>query len=375
MAAASPHRVVIVGGGGGGAHLARSLGSKASKLNLAITVIDPKDYLDHAPANVRAVVASRWADFSAIAYRDLFAESVRLVQGTVSSFNYEQKQVLVVPHDNCDEMVPYDTLVIATGFRYDVVKSFKSRAERQREFDDVAKALSDAQSVAIVGAGATGVEIAGEIHAVYGKAKKVHLVSSSATILPEGNEKLRKKLLKQLVAAGVDISYNERGMRASDAFMSHGSLSLESGKSVPSDVVLWTTGGSSRTTYDVDEQLRVREGVFAIGDATRVQEPRTLYAATMHADFVAKCIIAQAKGKQFKKPYAPLKAGTVVVSFGPRGGAASLPFGTVGPFIVRMAKSKDLMLGRFYPKSLKAKLKNLPPATASKGKKNAVSPE
>ena len=355
-------KVVIIGGGGGGAHLARALSQLSSKEDFELIVIDPKEYHDHAPANVRAVVDPAWADFSAIPYDKLFAPFVQHIKGHAVRYDYKNQRVRVRLLTGRNLALEYDVLVHASGFAYDVVKASKPLKTRLAEFEAVASMIESAVEVAVVGAGVTGVEIAGEIYGKYGAAKGIHLVCAGTEILPGAKPKLRHKMVKQLSDAKVIVTYNERGVNKAHGFATEGPLRLESGKVLDVDIVIWATGGElgSRQTFKVDEQLRVNESVFAIGDATDVDEPRTLYVATRHADFVAKAIEADLKGKTFKKTYKPLAHGTYFVAFGPTGGALSLPFATFGAGMARRAKSKDLLLGKFYPKSLKAKLKLLP---------------
>ena len=358
----STPKIVIVGGGGSGSILVQSLTKLLNQGKIELIVIDPTDYVDHAPANVRAVVDPTWADFSAIPYDKLFDAKVQHVEGHAVDYDYDEQQVDVHLTTGDDVTIDYDILVHATGFEYDVLKAFKPLKTRKAEFKALARKVETAVEIAVVGAGITGVEIAGEIYGKYGGAKGVHLVASGSEIIPEAKPKLRAKLLKQLAAASVDVVYNERGVRKGSTFSSNGPLKLQSGKVLDVDLVIWSTGGSmsTRQTFPVDEQLRVIDNVFAIGDATAVNEPRTLYTASMHAAFVAKAIEAQVKGKAFKKAYKPLPSGTVFVAFGPTGGALALPFATFGAGFAKALKSKDLMLGKFYPKSLKAKLKLLP---------------
>ena len=350
--------VIILGGSVGGARLAQQLGGQDS---LDVVLVDASDYMDHAQANVRAVVDPEWAEFSAIPYADFLPAHVRHVKAKADLANSPRDAVLLT-YDGCAATMTYDFLVHATEREYDVIKATRSMTMRKREFESVARAIAQVSSVAIVGAGVRGVELAGEIYAAYGRTKTIHLITSERDILADVPSKLRSRMHEQLNSAGVVVHYGEDPTNATGEFVSRGPLQLASGN-IDVGIVLWTTGSEivgSHRTFAVDAQLRVSEHVFAMGQAAKVTEPRTLEAALLQANYLTKQIVALAGGMAFRQPYKRLSPDARAVSFGPRGGAASLAIGTFGSIVAKMVKSHDLLLGKVYPMSLRHRLKRLP---------------
>ena len=76
-------------------------------------------------------------------------------------------EAVVVRSELGEQQVPFDYLVLAVGSTYaDPIKPRESEptlAERKNSWADAAGKLSEAHSVIIIGAGAVGVELAGEL--------------------------------------------------------------------------------------------------------------------------------------------------------------------------------------------------------------------
>jgi len=107
--------------------------------------------------------------------------------------------------DGKNVSVPYDVLVVCTGFDCPVLypRLGVSLAERKSEVAEVAAAILKAKTVVVNGAGAIGVEVAGCIQSAY-RNKTVVLVSRDA-VLKTFPEKLSAKVVAALKNMGVKI--------------------------------------------------------------------------------------------------------------------------------------------------------------------------
>ena len=118
--------------------------------------------------------------------------------------------------------VEADIVVVATGSRY--AAPFKPQGDSAAEFSvrlaEVAAQVREADRVAIVGAGAVGVELAGEIKAVF-KDKPVALVSSADRLFQGYPAKLHGEIVRRLKALGVRIAMDDFGTGYSNLSQVH----------------------------------------------------------------------------------------------------------------------------------------------------------
>lgn len=167
------NRIAIIGGGYIGVQLAKSLDDDAD-----ITLIEPRSHFVHAPAMIRAAVDPALLDQGLIPY-DKLLKNGRVIRARASGIDGGG-----VTLDN-GQRVEADHIVVATGssnampFK-PVGDDIKGLRQANRRIHDQLKA---ARSIGIVGAGAVGTELAGEIaHAMPGK--KITLISDLDRLFP-----------------------------------------------------------------------------------------------------------------------------------------------------------------------------------------------
>ncbi|TYO84563.1 FAD-dependent oxidoreductase [Oceanicella actignis] len=162
-----PKRVAIVGGGYIGARLAKSLDDAAE-----VTLIEPRSHFVHTPAMIRAVVDPSLLDRALIPY-DQLLKSGRLLRARASAID-EGGATL-----DSGQRVEADYIVVGAGSSYAL--PFKPEGDDieglRRANRRVHDQLRAARTIGIVGAGAVGTELAGEIaHAM--PDKKITLISA-----------------------------------------------------------------------------------------------------------------------------------------------------------------------------------------------------
>ncbi|MBO0766614.1 MAG: NAD(P)/FAD-dependent oxidoreductase, partial [Hyphomicrobiaceae bacterium] len=320
------HRIVVVGGGAGGLELVTRLGNRLGRRGKAhISLIDRRHShlwkpLLHEIAAGSMDLGMQELDYMAQAHWHGF--TFRL--GGLIGIDRARRMVRVSRYlDNEGrEILPvrdfgYDTLVIAIGsltndFGTRGVKAHAIALETPEQADRFHSRLINAclraniQSgplrpgqldVAIIGAGATGTELAAELHkttrqlVTYGldridpdKDIKIHLIEAAPRILPALPERLSEgagRLLDNLkvqVHTGVPVTE-----------VTADGVTLANGKLIPAELVVWAAGIKSPDLLkDIAgletnklNQLVVRptlqttrdDAIFAIGDCAACPWP------------------------------------------------------------------------------------------------------
>jgi len=277
------HRIVIVGGGAGGLELATRLGDrfgprKGNPGRYSITLIDKnrthiwKPKL-HEIAAGSMDLGDHEVDYIAQAHWHHFTYRI----GEMIGLDRERKEVIVAPYRDHlgteitpQRAVPYDILVMSIGslsndFATPGVEEYALRLESQ---DDAKKfhhqmlnAIIRAQAqsnplspdqlhVAIIGAGATGVELAAELHRTtrevvsYGldrvdpnKDLKVSVIEAAPRILPALPARLSNATEALLQKMGVEVITNKKVARVFPK-----EVQFSDNTSLPAELIVWAAG-------------------------------------------------------------------------------------------------------------------------------------
>lgn len=351
-------RVIIVGGGYAGTALSQALDKVAD-----VQLVDARDRFVHNVAAIRGIVDPSLLDRIVIPYDRLLRRgSVR--QGLVSDAS--SNGVTLANGDHIEG----DIIVVATGSRY--ASPFKPQGESIQAFADSLRAanrsLTSANAIAIVGGGAVGTELAGEISSAY-PGKAVILVSGSSSLMPGYSDKLAETLATQLRRKGVLLHFNRRveNLAALDhPFTGSVGEDLGGGEQLvfPALGARPTTAifrQMPRTSFDaqgrveVDGWLRLAgsHNIFALGDAAATGDPMTIVAITRQVPWLAKAIAALLGGQKIDllAPYKPWPTRGILVPLGPRDGASALPVlhngVLVGRWLTSRIKGRELFIPRY----------------------------
>ncbi|MEM6481227.1 MAG: FAD-dependent oxidoreductase [Pseudomonadota bacterium] len=347
--------LVVVGGGYIGAELAKGLED-----TFDVTLVEPRDAFVHAPAMLRALVDASVRDRALIPYDKL------LSKGTVikaKATGVKSNAVLVG-----EDEVPADYIVLATGASNGGI--FKPGDESIKAFREAQSRVSNeikrAERIVIVGAGAVGTELAGEIAHAFPD-KSLTLVSADAALFPELPAKLGSGLLKRLSAMGVDVIL---GTRVSDLQSTTepyaGTVTLSDRRQIEADLVIPAIGSQPQTAlFDslpdvtrgpdgrvkVDGYMRPSSlpNVFAAGDAVDAGDLMTIVATSRQQPWLATILKALAAGKNLEsqKRYSPWGKAPILVPLGPQRGNSFLIIATFGDWVTRAAKGKDLFISKY----------------------------
>ncbi|MGH8710516.1 MAG: NAD(P)/FAD-dependent oxidoreductase [Burkholderiales bacterium] len=349
-------RIVIVGGGAGGLELATRLGDVLGKKRIAsITLIDKSFTHLWKPLLHEVAAGSMDLETNKLEYlAQAHWHHFRFRLGSMDGLNRAERQVYVAPtfDEKGDELIPrrvisYDTLVIAVGStsnnygtpgaaEHAIALDTAEEAERFRQRLVNACIRANAQAgplrpeqlnVAIVGGGATGVELAAQLHnttrqlITYGLDKidpekdiKLSIIEAEERILPMLPERLSKAVEKQLKPLGVNIYTGERVTQ-----VTANAVQTQSGRMIPAELIVWAAGIKAPDFLrELDgletnsmNQLMVRptlqttrdENIFAFGDCAscpwpgkNTSVPPRAQAAHQQASFLVKAIKSRLHG-------------------------------------------------------------------------------
>ena len=320
------HRIVIVGGGAGGLELATRLGNKLGRRRkAAVTLIDGKRAHLWKPLLHEVAAGSMDLGLNEVDYlAQAFWHGFTYRAGEMTGIDRGRRIVEVAPviDEEGRTVTParafaYDTLVIAIGsltndFGTPGVKEHAIALETADQAARFHRRLVNAcmrahaqteplrpeqLQVAIIGAGATGTELAAELHkttrqlVAYGldridpdKDITINLIEAAPRILPQLPERLAKAAVGLLEGLKVRI---HTGAPVAEV-LEHG-VRLANGTRIPAELVVWAAGVKAPDVLkDIAgletnrlNQLVVREtlqttrddDIFAIGDCAACPWP------------------------------------------------------------------------------------------------------
>jgi NADH dehydrogenase len=320
------HRIVVVGGGAGGLELATRLGNKLGRRGRAhITLIDKARTHLWKPLLHEIAAGSMDEDMHAIDYlAQAYWHGFVYRAGAMTGIDRARRLVQVAPFVDAEgklvtprQDIGYDSLVIAIGsltndFGTPGVKAHAIALETADEAARFHARLVNAcirantqteplrpeqLQVAIIGAGATGTELAAELHkttrqlVAYGLDRidpdmdiKIHLIEAAPRILPQLPERLAEAAAKLL--EGLEVRMHT-GVPVAEVLA--GGVRLAGGALIPAELVVWAAGVKAPDVLaDIAgletnrlNQLVVRDtlqttrddNVFAIGDCAACPWP------------------------------------------------------------------------------------------------------
>lgn len=341
---AERHRVVIVGGGFGGLKAARKLARK----DVSVTLVDRVNHHLFQPLLYQVSTGILAGSQIAPALRDVFvgAQNVRVILAEVREIDLQRRTVTAAAASEL--ILPYDTLIVAAGARdwYFGHDEWERDAPGMKSLDDafrirtrILNAFEQAETshgagerdayltFVIVGAGPTGVELAGQLaylsrhtlknhyRAIRSEDARIVLLDAESNVLPSFPGRLRAKTAAQLRRVGVEVLVGTRAISIGERGID---LSGPDGDArIASNTVLWAAGvrGSvlaeqlaraSGATLDRLGRLAVagdlslpgHPEVFAIGDMIAIDGvPGVAQAALQEGAYVAQVVAHRLSGR------------------------------------------------------------------------------
>jgi NADH:ubiquinone reductase (H+-translocating) len=359
-----PHRVVIVGGGFGGLYAAQAL----KRAPVDVTVVDRRNFHLFQPLLYQVATGSLSPGDIAAPIRSVLAEqkNTRVLLGTVSDFDPAGKRVLL---EEEGEALPYDSLIVSAGsqstyFGHDDWREFAPSLKTVEEATAIRHKILYAFEAAereqdpelrrawltfvIVGAGATGVELAGamgeiarhtlksEFRSIRPQEACILILDGSPRVLPAYPEDLSRKAEQSLITLGVRVRSGVRviGVDADGVtFQTNGTTDR-----IRTKTVLWAAGVSASplgkilaertgTTLDKLGRLKVNPDltlpghpdIFVVGDLAIMNDekgnplPGVAQVAMQGGAYAAKVIVKRLRGETVFKPFHYFNKGDIAV--------------------------------------------------------------
>jgi NADH dehydrogenase len=318
------HRVVVVGGGFAGLRVVQGL----RRTPVEVTLVDRQNYTLFQPLVYQVATGALSPAEIAVPLRSVFArqENASVVLGEVSGFDLERREVVLdgLPNGTDGARIGYDTLVVAGGSRYSYFGHDEWQAHAP-ELKSLAGALDIRSRIlgafeaaelepdpsrrrawltfVVVGAGPTGVEMAGQIaelahdtlrrdfRSADTETARVFLVEAADRVLPSFPASLSGKAERAIAQLGVTplTGHTVVGVADDSVAISAADGTVED---VPARTAVWAAGVTAsglaaaladEAALEVDRAGRITVGpgltvpghpeVLAIGDMVRVQRP------------------------------------------------------------------------------------------------------
>jgi NADH:ubiquinone reductase (H+-translocating) len=381
----TPHRIVIVGGGAAGLELATRLGNGVGRERRADVVLvdrNPAHFwkpLLHEVAAGQIDASSHQIEYAAHAKWNHY----RFERGGLQGIDRERREIVVDETYDADgkillhrRSVPYDTLVLALGsvtnffsvpgaeeyaltletveqaesFRRRLLSSLLRAGHAQQSFPQPVKAPV---CVTVIGAGATGVELAASLRSLAEMLRDYHLPSldpardirirlleGAKRVLPALPEQISSRARDVLTSLGVEV-LTETRVRSVHAE----SVVVGDDHALSSDITIWAAGVEGppvlKTLGDlalnrlgqvaVDRMLRVdpASGIYAMGDCAACSArgddalvPPRAQAAWQQAVYLNDAITRRLKHRPV--PLFSYRDQGTLISFGHAGAAGAL---------------------------------------------------
>ncbi len=332
----SKPKVVILGAGFGGLNAARALAGKAE-----VTVVDRHNFQTFLPLLYQVSTAGLAADHVVHPVRGALRKTnIKFRMGSPISIDHKNKSVKL----DSSEVLEFDHLIVALGSvtadfgvpgvaehglgMKSVSEAIQIRAEVMRRFEDLCRFEDDTRlSIAVVGGGPTGVEMAGALaelkrgplHNDMAHAAKhidIYLIEAGPRILPMFTEKLSTRATHDLQRLGVHVRTNTAVREIKSR-----QIVLKEGEPIPAEVTIWAAGvkgeptaGSlnlpivgSRIAAEKTLQVQNYPHIWTVGDVSGALAPDGRFypmvapVAMQQGKFVAQQILDLAAGKPLRE--------------------------------------------------------------------------
>jgi NADH:ubiquinone reductase (H+-translocating) len=346
------HQVIVVGGGFGGVRVTRAL----ARAHVDVTIVDRTNHHLFQPLLYQVATGILPDGLIAPALRSVTRKqaNARVVLAEVQHLDLDDRVVHSLAPDGRKLALRYDTLVIAAGctdayFGHDEwsawapgLKTLEDarhlRSHILGAFEMAELATDPAEraaylTFAVIGAGPTGVEMAGQVAELAHEAlpreyrsvttteAKILLIEAGPEVLAAFAPKLQRYTRKRLRRMGVDVWLNTTALA-----MDQSSVTVkgpDGERRIPARTKIWAAGvqasplammlatatgagtdRAGRVAVRPDCSLPGHPEVFAIGDMVRLNDlPAVAQPAIQQGTYVGRLIRARLAGKTDVAPF------------------------------------------------------------------------
>ncbi|HWN51843.1 MAG TPA: NAD(P)/FAD-dependent oxidoreductase [Xanthobacteraceae bacterium] len=355
---AKQHCIVIIGGGFAGIAAARAL----RRSDADVVLIDRRNHHIFQPLLYQVATAVLAPSEIAAPIRQLAQKQKNLsvMLAEVTGVDLKSRSIEAFCPGLGVRNIPFDFLVVATGMRpsyfgHDEFAKYAPGLKNLNEAETIRTKILSAYELAevtddqrersrlmtfvLVGAGATGVELAASMAqmaavTLRGNFRRIDPAKSSIVLLEGGNrvlpsfaEALSKKATGRLEKLGVKVVTGVKVEKVDARGV------IAGGKRIPSATVLWTAGvapsplvqmlgaktdRAGRASVGPFMNVPDAPGVFVVGDTASVMQdgrplPGVAQAAIQQGRYVGHLISEQLKGREPKRPFRYFDKGNMAV--------------------------------------------------------------
>jgi NADH dehydrogenase FAD-containing subunit len=280
----STHTVVIIGASFGGLAVAHGLLKNvfphlpSGKQSYKIVQIAPNDefyWKIGAPrviGNAQSLPLEKALIPIAPGFKAYSKDQYQFIKAYATAIDPSTKTV----QTSTSEAVHYDSLVIASGTTFaSHLWTVTDGSEPLKEaIHEIHQKLPGAETILVAGGGAAGVETAGELGEVYGKTKKITLLSGSTGLLTRlHNKKMGIDAQSRLEKMGVKVIHDN--LRVTEHTTQNGKevLKLSNGETKTVDVYIEATGDKPNSKFVPQEWLDNNQRVKTDPHTLRLDVP------------------------------------------------------------------------------------------------------
>jgi len=351
-------KLVILGGGYGGMRVLQEILPNQLPDDVSITLVDCNPY-HSLKTEFYALAAGTISDQH---IRVSFPEHERLsyICASVKSISLEDNEVFLED----DTKIVYDDLVIGLGCvdKYHNVPGAKEYTyslqtiHKARKTYQALNNLGECASVAIVGAGLSGVELAAEL--IESRPDlKIKLFDRGANILSAFSPRLSDYVAGWFKKNNVEIISKSNITKVEENILYNHDIPIQS------DVIVWTAGiqphkivrelpiekaNSGRVKVTPLHQVPGYENVFVVGDCADLDHAPSGQLAEAQAEQIAMVLLKKWKGEPLPNELPKLKLKGVLGSLGKKHGFGLVADRTVTGRVARILKSGSLWMHRYH---------------------------
>lgn len=336
---AKKEKILVVGGGFGGVKAALEL-SKEDKFQ--VTLLTDNTEMRYYPTLYHTATGGKRSNSSIPLSRIFGNKPVQVEQGTAQNIDRKAKTITTID----GKTYQYDKLILGLGvitnyFGIQGLAEYSYSIKTQEEVARFKRHLHEQMEnerrpdlhYVVVGAGPTGIELAGALpgylkeimkaHGIRNRAVHVDLIEAAPRLLPRLPKDISRAVRRRLKRLGVRLYVGQtvQGQTAEGLTIN--------GKPLRSHTVVWTAGVTNHPFFKdnnfvitnrgkvaVDVYLQAEDNIFVIGDNANTPFSGMAQTALRDGHFVAKNLRRQAAGKSMKSYDA--KQPITIIPAGPR---------------------------------------------------------
>ncbi|QUM89810.1 NAD(P)/FAD-dependent oxidoreductase [Moritella sp. 36] len=294
-------RIVVVGGGAAGLELVTRLGRNKRH---EVILVEPSSHHFWKPRLHEIAAGTFDTELDAVSYfQHAECNGYTHIQDAMTGLDRDSKIIHLRGMNSAPTKLQYDYLVMAVGAISNDFKTpgvsehclfLDSSGQAELAWQQIKQQLkaTGTRRISIVGAGATGVELAAELAKVSSKLQryrqaskfKITLVEAAGRVLPSSPECMSEKVQEALKKQGITIRTETRVQRAET-----GKLITSENEIIPADLQIWAAGikcAEWLTKLDGLETNRLNQlivnptlqsnlddSIFVIGDNAQCTQP------------------------------------------------------------------------------------------------------